>query len=109
MTLVIDKRFHLLARLKKGSTIGSDIHALVNCRNEVVDDLHHELRILAQVEALLRCRVDVPVEVLERLVLTCLDNVEDEVESNPALAPHFCVLVRPKLHDFKMVQTCLLL
>ena len=109
MTLVIDKRILLLTRVKKGSTVRPDIHAFIHRGDKVVDDLHHELRVLAQVEALLRRRVDVPVEVLERLVLTRLDNVEDEVESNSALAPHFCVLVRPKLHDFEVIQTCLLL
>ena len=86
-----------------------DIDALVDRGDEVVDDLHEELGVAAEVQALLRRRVDIPVEILQRLVLGRFDHIEDEVEAYAALALRLGVFVRAQLHHLEVVQIGLLL
>ena len=63
--------------------------SIVDCCREVVDNLHHAHRILAQIEVLLRFVIDVPLEVLQLVVFIralLLKDVKEEVESHFAFA-----------------------
>ena len=79
---------------------------IVDCSREVVDNLHHAHRILAQIEELLWFVIDIPFILLQLVVLFLLllsKDVEEEVEENFAFASLACVFMASQLHDFKVV------
>ena len=70
-----------------------DLCAFVDSSYEVVGDFHHWLGVPAQVESLLRCWIDIPVEVFQVLVFLILQKLMEEMESKLAYATEFFFII----------------
>ena len=82
---------------------------MINSRCKVIDDLHHFGCVSTQEEALHRSRIDIPIKIFEALLLSCLYNVEDEMEAEVTLATLLSVLMSLQLHHLEVIKFCLLL
>ena len=78
------------------------IDSSVDCRVERVDHLHHARSIVAQVEVLDWILADVPLELVQTLILFRSEELEEEVESHFALTVKSCIFVHFQFHDFEM-------
>ena len=105
---------HLIIRVQSLSLVDRlshvvDVSAIVDRADEVVDDLKKPRRVLAEIQTLSWCRVNVPVKVLQIVSFLGFDHIKQEVETNLTATETLCVLVTPKIKHLEMVQVRLLL
>ena len=74
LTLILIVQFFLSVFVQ----VNSDIHSA----NEIINDLHHSLRVSTQPESLNWCRVYIPVELSEFVSVLGFDQREQEMKSH---------------------------